>query len=181
MTNERPTMVTGLFRDRQSAERAYERATSRGYGQNEVSVLLSEEARDRHFPRTETTQTELGSKVAAGAAAGAVGGGGLGAVLAGLAASGIAVPGLPIIAMGTLAAALTGAGVGGVLGALVGGLIGYGIPEERARMYERGIRDGGIVMGVTPRSSDDVDYFEREWATCGGTEICCAGTRRHAA
>ena len=34
MTTERPEMVTGLFRDRQSAERAYERATGRGYGQH---------------------------------------------------------------------------------------------------------------------------------------------------
>ena len=177
MPNERPEMVTGLFRDRQSAERAYERATGRGYGQHEVSLLTSEEARNRHFPRTETTRTELGTKTAVGATAGAVAGGGLGAVLAGLAASGIAVPGLPIIAMGTLAAALTGAGTGGALGALIGGLIGYGIPEERARLYERGIRDGGIVMGVTPRTPDDVAYFEREWAACGGAEICCTGTR----
>ena len=59
-------------------------------------------------------------------------GGGLGALLAALAASGIAVPGMPMIAMGTLAAALTGAGTGGALGALIGGLIGYGIPR-RAR------------------------------------------------
>jgi hypothetical protein len=170
-------MVTGLFRDRDSAERAYGTVTSRGYGINDVSLLMSEDARDRHFPRTETTRTDLGSKAAAGAAAGAVAGGGLGAVLAGLAASGIAVPGLPIIAMGSMAAALVGAGTGGALGALLGGLIGYGIPEERARMYEHGIRDGGIVMGVTPRSQQDVEYFEREWAACGGESICCSPTR----
>jgi hypothetical protein len=182
MADERPGMVTGLFRDRQSAERAYGLATSRGYGANDVSLLMSEEARNRNFPKTETHRTELGTKAAASAAAGAVAGGGLGAVLAGLAASGIAVPGLPIIAMGTMAAALTGAGTGGALGALIGGLIGYGIPEERARMYDRGIREGGIVMGVTPRSQQDVEYFEREWAACGGESICCSPTRgRHAA
>ena len=177
MADERPGMVTGLFRDRDSAERAYGAVTSRGYGANDVSLLMSEEARDRHFPRTETRRTELGTKAAAGAAAGAVTGGTLGAVLAGLAASGIAVPGLPIIAMGTLAAALTGAGAGGALGALIGGLIGHGIPEERARMYDRGIREGGIVMGVTPRSQQDVEYFEREWTACGGEFICCSSTR----
>ena len=104
-------------------------------------------------------------------------GGGLGALLAGLAAAGIAVPGLPIIAMGTFAAALTGAGTGGAIGALIGGLIGYGIPEERARLYDRGIRDGGIVMGVTPRSPQDAAYFEQEWTGCGGEQIYCPRLR----
>jgi hypothetical protein len=146
-----------------------------------VSLLMSEEARNRHFPRDEAARTELGTKAAAGAAAGAVAGGGLGAVLAGLAASGIAVPGLPIIAMGALAAALTGGVTGGAIGALVGGLIGYGLPEERARLYDRGVREGGIVMGVTPRSQQDADYFEREWAVCGGEEICCSPIRGRAA
>ena len=177
MAEERPQIMTGMFRDRPSAERAYECVTSHGYGRDDVSLLMSEEARERHFSRTETVRTELGTKAAAGAAAGVVAGGGLGAVLAGLAASGIAVPGLPIIAMGTMAAALTGGATGGAIGALIGGLIGYGIPEERARMYDRGVREGGIVMGVTPRSRQDAEYFEREWATCGGEEICCSPTR----
>ena len=177
MADERPILVTGLFRDRDSAERAYGTVSSRGYGKNDVSLLMSEEARERHFSRTETVRTELGAKTAAGAAAGAVAGGGLGAVLAGLAASGIAVPGLPIIAMGAMAAALTGGATGGAIGALIGALIGYGIPEERARMYDRGVREGGIVMGVTPRSRQDAEYFEREWAACGGEQICCSPTR----
>src|SRR5207237_7831177 len=117
--------------------------------------LMSEETRNRHFRRGEAERTELGTKAVEGAAVGGVAGGGIGALLAGLAASGIAVPGLPIIAMGTLAAALTGAATGGTIGGLIGGLIGHGIPEERARMYERGIREGGIVMGVNARSRQD--------------------------
>jgi hypothetical protein len=143
---------------------------------------MSEETRNRSFPKDDPARTKLGTKAAEGAGTGAVVGGGLGALLAGLSAAGIAVPGLPIIAMGTLAAALTGAGVGGGLGAIVGGLIGHGIPEDRARMYERGVREGGIVMGVTPRSQDDAQYFEREWAACGGEEIYCPPIQKpHAA
>lgn len=173
MADERPTMMTGLFRNRDSAERAYGTLASRGYGKDDVSLLMSEKARDQYFPKGDSARTALGTKAAEGAGVGAVAGGGLGALLAGLAAAGIAVPGLPIIAMGTLAAALTGAGTGGTLGAIVGGLIGYGIPEDRARMYDRGIRDGGIVMGVTPRSRQDAEYFEREWAACGAEQIYC--------
>jgi hypothetical protein len=175
MADERASMMTGLFRDRDSAERGYATLTSRGYGKNDVSLLMSEETRKRHFTGTE--RSELGTKAAEGAGVGAVAGGGLGALLAGLAAAGIAVPGLPIIAMGTLAAALTGAGTGGALGAIVGGLIGYGIPEDRARQYDRGIREGGIVMGVNPRSPQDAEYFEREWSQCGAEQIYCPPAR----
>ncbi len=177
MTGDRRTIMTGLFRDRDSAERAYGTLTSRGYGSDEVSLLMSDDTRQRLFSRAEDQRTELGTKAAQGAGAGALAGGGLGALLAGLAASGIAVPGLPIIAMGTLAAALTGAGTGGAIGALIGGLIGYGIPEERARLYDQGVREGGIVMGVTPRSPQDAEYFEREWTSCGAEQIYCPPLR----
>jgi len=61
---------------------------------------------------------------------------------------------MPIIAMGTLDAALAGAGTGGAQGAIVGRLLGYCIPEERARLYDRGVREGGMV-GLTPRCEED--------------------------
>src|SRR5262245_66409381 len=56
--------------------------------------------------------TAQGGAIAHERPAGTVVGGGLGALLAGLSAAGIAVPVMPIIAMGTLAAALAGAGTG---------------------------------------------------------------------
>jgi hypothetical protein len=177
MADERPTIMTALFRDRDSAECAYSTLVERGYVQDEVSLLMSDETRRRHFGDPAARRSELGTKAAEGMAAGAVAGGGLGALLAGLAASGIAVPGLPIIAMGTLAAALTGGLTGGAVGALIGGLIGYGIPEDRARLYDRGVREGGIVMGVRPRSRQDAEYFEREWTSCGGEQIYCPQIR----
>ena len=177
MAHEDPRLMTGLFRDRTTAERAYESALTRGYTKDDVSLLMSQDARDRHFPKGEATRTELGTKAAEGAGLGAVTGGGLGAVLAGLAAAGIAVPGLPIIAMGTLAAALTGAVTGGGIGAIVGALIGHGIPKERAERYEEGVRQGGIVMGVTPRTREDAEYLEREWTACGGEQVYCPSTR----
>jgi hypothetical protein len=171
MADERSRQImTGMFRDREAAERAYGCLATRGYGKDDVSLLMSDEARNRHFPKT-TVTTELGSKAAEGAGIGAAAGGGLGALLLGLAAAGFAVPGLPILAMGPLAAALTGAGAGGAVGALVGALVGSGIPEERAKLYEQGIKDGGIVMGVTPRSDEDAEYFDREWRNARGEQI----------
>jgi len=64
--------------------------------------------------------------------------------------------------MGTIAAALAGGAAGAVGGGIIGALIGAGIPEERARRYDRGIREGKIVLGVTPRSEEDAEYFERD-------------------
>ena len=54
---------------------------------------------------------------------------------------------------------------GGLTGGLVGALIGWGIPEDRALEYETGIREGGTVLGVSPRTDEDADYFENEWRT----------------
>jgi hypothetical protein len=168
-----------MFRDRDSAERAYGSLTSRGYSRDDVTLLMSDEARKRHF--REDPDTELGSKAAEGAGVGAVVGGGLGAVLAALAAAGtIALPGIGLIAMGPIAAALAGGAAGAAGGGLLGGLIGSGIPEEHAKQYDRGIREGNIVMGVSPRSEDDASYFEREWRNYRGEQIY-RPTRREAA
>jgi hypothetical protein len=176
---ERDRVLTGMFRDRDSAERAYESLTSRGYSQDDVDLLMSDEARRRHFGDGE--DTELGTKAAEGAGVGAAVGGGLGAVLAVLAAAGtIALPGIGLIAMGPIAAALTGGAIGAAGGGIVGALVGYGIPEEQARRYESGLREGHIVMGVRPRSDEDARYFEQEWRSARGEDIYCPPGRRAA-
>ena len=164
-------LMTGMFRDRESAERAYECVTSRGYTDKDVSLLMSDDTRTRCFPRDAVTKTELGTKAAEGAGIGAVAGAGLGALLIGLAATGIAIPLVPIIAMGPLAAALAGGGAGGAVGALIGALVGYGIPEERAKVYEQGIKEGGIVFAVTPRTDEDAEYIARGWTNARGEQI----------
>ncbi len=69
------------------------------------------------------------------------------------------------------AAALAGAGAGGLTGGLVGALIGSGIPEDRAREYEEGINNGGLVMGINPRNDEDATYFENDWRTNRGESI----------
>ena len=169
--SRRSGLMTGMFRDRESAERAYGSLTGRGYTKDDVTVLMSEDARRRHFGEG-TPQTELGTKAAEGAGVGAAVGGTLGAVLAALAAVGtIALPGIGLIAMGPVAAALAGAATGAVAGGLVGALVGAGIPEERAKEYETGIKEGNIVMGVTPRSEEDAEYFDREWRNYRGERI----------
>ena len=156
-------MLTGMFRDRESAEGAYNSALSRGYTHDDVNLLMTDETRNKYF--ADNDDSALGSKALEGAGTGSAIGGTLGAIIGGIAAIGtnVLLPGLGLIVAGPLAAALAGAGAGGLTGGLVGALIGSGIPEDRAREYEEGVKNGGIVMGVNPRSDEDADYFENEW------------------
>ena len=36
-------------------------------------------------------------------------------------------------------------------------------PEDRAREYEEGVKNGGIIMGVNARNDEDAAYFENHW------------------
>ena len=165
-------MVTGLFYDRDSAERAYRTVSDRGYDTNDINLAMSDETRQKHFTDTGTT-TELGNKAAEGAGVGGAIGGTLGAVLAALTAAGssIALPGLGLVIAGPLAAAAAGAGAGAATGGLLGALIGWGIPEERVKRYENGLKEGGILMGVRPRSEEDAAHFEEQWRQHNGQQI----------
>jgi len=167
----RSRTVTGLFKDRESAERAYGSLTSRGYSQDDVNLLMSDETRNKNF--VGGRETELGNKALEGAGTGAAIGGTVGATLAAIAAIGtsVALPGLGLIVAGPIAAALAGAGAGGATGGIIGALVGAGIPEERVKDYEEGIKNGGIVMGVNARNDDDADYFENDWKSNRGEHV----------
>jgi hypothetical protein len=72
-----------------------------------------------------------------------------------------------------LAAAVRGGRDGGALGTLVTALVGPRISDERARLYDRGVCAGGIVVGIVPRSLQDAQFLRQEWLRAGGTELMC--------
>ena len=161
------SMVTGLFRDREGAERAYRTARDRGYTSGDVNLAMTDETRDRWLASGDGSDSGLGTKAleGTGAGAGAAVGGAVGGTLGALAAigPGLLVPGLGLVVAGPLAAGLAGAGAGGLAGGLIGALIGWGIPEDRARTYQAGLKQGGVVMGVSPRSEEDAEYLQSQW------------------
>jgi hypothetical protein len=164
-------LLVGSFRDRENAERAYEALLRRGYTKDQINVMMSDDVRKRYFPEREV-DTELGNKAAEGGLAGAAVGGTVGAIAGVLAAAGtLAIPGLGIVLAGPLAAGLAGLGAGAATGGLVGGLIGAGIPEEHAKVYEKDIKSGAILVAVEPRSDDDLTYFEKEWGQHGEVRV----------
>jgi hypothetical protein len=127
---------------------------------------MSDETRKRHFADDDKSEVaEAGSKAMEGLGVGSAVGGTLGAIIGAVAAIGtnVLIPGLGLVVAGPVAAALAGAGAGGATGGLLGALVGSGIPEEHAKTYDEGVRNGRIYMGVNARADEDAEYFEREW------------------
>jgi uncharacterized protein (TIGR02271 family) len=136
--------VVGLFQDQPSAEAAIQRLKAAGFTEQQIGVAV----RDRE--RQETLTEGTGTQAAEDATKGAVGGGVVGGVIGLLAGVGaLAIPGVgPIIAGGALASTLAGAGIGAAAGGLIGALVGMGVPEEDAQFFERGFKEGGILVTV---------------------------------
>lgn len=137
------TLVSGLFMSRGTADEAVQDLVHAGYAADDISVLMSETTRGREFAVKGST------KAPEGATTGATVGGVLGAIAAGLAAAGVLViPGVNLVAVGPVLAALAGLGAGAAAGGLTGALIGVGIPEHEAKFYKEEIERGGILVGV---------------------------------
>lgn len=149
------TFVTGLFKTRTAAEAAVDAIIKRGYTRDDISVLMADSTKNKEF----AVQTR--SHAADGLGIGGAIGGTVGAVLATIVAvaTAITIPGGLVVA-GPIAAALAGAGAGGATGGLIGLLIGTGIPEHRAKVYETGVRGGGILLGVEAKDSEEVNKLE---------------------
>ena len=150
------SFVTGLFKTRAAAEAAVDAIIKRGYTRDDISVLMSDATKNKEF----AVQTK--SHAADGMGVGGAIGGTVGAVLLAIAAVGtsIAIPGVGLVVAGPIAAALAGAGAGATTGGLIGLLIGTGMTDHRAKVYDTGVRGGGILLGVEAKASDDVDKLE---------------------
>lgn len=169
--SDRP-LITGTYRDYESADRAYADFRDRGYTDDDIHVIMSEDTKKHYYDR-DVSEVEIreGSKAMEGAGAGAALGGTAGGVIGAIAGIGgaVLIPGLGAIA-GPLAGALAGAGAGGAAGSLVGALIGAGIPEETAHAYEKDVKSGGVVMGVHPRD-EDRDYVQSRYDEYGAENV----------
>lgn len=168
-------LVTGLYESPDTAGKAYQDLTTRhGYKADDISVVMSDDTRRRHFGDVKPGhEFKEGSKAAEGAGIGGGIGLGVGAAIGALvaAATAIAIPGLGLIVAGPIAGAIAGAGAGGATGTLVGALIGAGIPEKRAAEYERGLKEGGILLGTRARDDAHATELEREFTGHGARNV----------
>jgi hypothetical protein len=165
-------VLTGMFPDRKSTEKAYDLMNERGYTRDDINLVMSKATHNKYFSN-DKEETELGNKAAEGSGAGSAIGGTIGAIAGIIAAIGtsIVIPGLGLVVAGPIAAGLAGAGAGGLAGGIIGALVGWGIPEDRAKIYESGIKNGHIFMGVRPKNDDDAKQIERTWHENDAREI----------
>lgn len=158
---EQDAYESEMYYDRDPAVAAVDRLHALGCTSDEISVMMDDKTRERAF------SSMVKAKGSEGVAAGATTGGVIGAIIAGLTATGsvAAIAGTgglaaPLVA-GPLAAALAGLGVGAAGGGIVGGLIGVGIAEKKAKDYEKGLREGGILIAVKPKTDKNRDEVRR--------------------
>lgn len=155
--------LAAVFAGREEAAAAiHELKESGRYQGGEIGVAMRDRTEEGELAH------ETGSHTRAAAGLGLLGGGVLGGLAGWLVAAGVlGIPGVgPVVAGGALATALgvtggtaaVGAGVGATAGGLAGALVGLGIPEEDARWYEQGFREGGVV--VTVRTQDTAHAIE---------------------
>ena len=176
------TMVTGLFKDKDSAERAFQSAIDLGYEKSDINMVMSEEVRQRHFladnPTTaDPDTTDLEEKAAEetnNAASDTLGGpvgGTVGTLAPVVAAVGVLlIPGIGIVA-GPVAIALAAAAATGVAVGLMGVFMNWGIPDSRVEQYEAGVRAGGILLGVKAHSDADALRIQQQWQEHGGAHV----------
>jgi hypothetical protein len=166
-------MLTAVFRTRAQATTAYEYARSLGIGPDFINVLMSDTTRTRFREEEAAAKQNADSLGVEGVATGGAIGTAVGATVAAIAAIGtsVAVPGLGLVVAGPILAALAGGGAGAVTGGLIGGLIGLGIPESNARAYEEALKNGGVVIGVVPRSAEERAKLRQRFSELDGENI----------
>jgi uncharacterized membrane protein len=151
---ENKIAVYGIYPSIPMIENGVDELKREGFRNSDISVLYSSSDGTKKFAHENST------KMPEGATTGTLSGATIGGILGWLAGIGtLAIPGVgPFIAAGPIMATLAGAGVGGALGGLTGALIGFGIPEYEAKMYEAKIGDGGILISV---HSDNKEWRDK--------------------
>lgn len=138
------TLIAGLFTDSKKAGESISELNNQGYTDN-ISVVAKKSDGD-------TTSHQIKEDVSQGSAAGAIVGGPVGAII-GLVAGAVTatIPGAVLLIGGPLAITwgVTGAALGALGGGLVGALVDAGFPEEKAKLFEKHILRGEVLVAVT--------------------------------
>jgi hypothetical protein len=168
----RGVLLTGLFADGDAAERAFEVCVDRGHAVADVNVVVSEGTRKRLLAEGDEDKASLAKRKMEGGELGGPSGGRVGILVTVIAAVGaaIAIPTVGIIA-GPLAVALTAAGTAGVAAGLISAFADWGVPADRVRLYEDGIRNGAILVLVEARSEAEARQIAEDWKKIGGRDI----------
>jgi hypothetical protein len=145
------TDIIGVFESPVHANRVVADLLSAGLDKSDISLIMSDKAKEKFSSATE----DKGDRTLKDAAIGAGTGGVLTALLLGLTTvSAILVPGLPVLVSGPLIAAFEGLGAGAAVGGIAGALSGLGIKAMEASKYEDELKIGNAVVVVHTSDKD---------------------------
>jgi hypothetical protein len=155
----------GIFSEVAHADRAVDRLLAAEFTKEQITVICSDEIRQRHFRQFEH-QEPAGTYTPAAAAAGSAIGalvGGTTMIVATLASGGMA------LVFGALAA-----WAGGVVGGLVGAMMTRGVEHELADYYDQAVAEGKILVAVDehgPKAEGHLSRAEQILAEAGALPL----------
>lgn len=163
-------LITGLFKNHDEAGKAYNSTLKLGYKKEEINVLMSEESRKDHHYHTKHPDPALTNEAIKGAGVGGALGVTTGAITGTLIALGtfLIISGFGVIISGPISVALAGASAGGIAGGLVGALINIGISDDHAQNCAEEIKNGGVLIALSPHSTKDSETLAKKWEEYGG-------------
>lgn len=143
--------VTAIYDNYGSARHAISVLEKNGVSEKDLSILAAENAVDKKIEIKNSSKAPEGASIGAGV------GGAIGATLASLTAVGTVTltGGLGLMAAGPVVAAFAGAGAGAGAGGVIGGLVGMGLPETEAKMVDKKLANGHVLVGVTVDNNKD--------------------------
>lgn len=155
----------GVFADYQTTENALRELQGIGYRMDDISIMGQDSEHLNQSGQTGNTQVQDlkandGNHADDGAKTGVVSGGAVGGLTGLLVGLGtLAIPGVgPIMLAGAAATAIASTVAGGAIGAaaggLVGALVGLGIPEDRAKVYNEHLSQGKYLVIVDGTEND---------------------------
>lgn len=148
--------AVGIFSNRQDAEYALTELRDAGFDMNKVSVIVQNADPNEQIGGAGVRDSK-DEQVAGGAKAGATAGAATGGIIALVGSLGVlALPGVGAAAeVGILLAnTLLGGAIGAAGGALLGALIGWGVPEDRAKHYNDRVSRGDYLVIVEGTAED---------------------------
>jgi len=141
-TTNRATLI-GVFENRNEAKSALDDLYRAGFGSEDIGFAIRGDDAIAGGAITDSELTKDGQGMAKGMVAGGVVGGLIGA------AAVLVVPGVgPLLAMGVLASALGFGAAGVATGGMLGAMVGLGVSEEEARVYEKEFQAGRAIVAA---------------------------------
>ncbi|MFE1747886.1 general stress protein [Coleofasciculus sp. H7-2] len=165
MTLDQNKRAVGVFSTPEQAEYALNELRDSGFAMNTVSVVARDTTRQDEVAGVEVNPYRGGNEAGEAAATGALAGGAVGGLIGILGAlSALAIPGVgPVVAGGAIASvlgdALIGGAVGAATGGIVGALMGLGIPEEQAKVYNHRVSQGDYLV-IVEGTQDEINRAE---------------------